>query len=368
MSINILNEIILIRNILKNGCEQEITEEYFNDLSCKVFSYQFKNNIPYQKYCLSRNKTPDTINNYKDIPAVPTSAFKEVSLICFPESESINYFLTSGTTQGKQGKHCIRNYDLYYASLLPTFSYYVMPDTEKMEMVILSPSPDDQPHSSLITMFDAIRKSLGTEMSNYYMDNQEIKFNNLYERLEDIQNSHIPICLLGTSLSFRYLMEWCRQNDKIFKLPEGSRLMDTGGAKTKAKEIEREKLLGKYKDVFGIPSYAIINEFGMTEMFSQYYDSCFRMHTISLKLQQDVKMGPPWLRSLAVDPETLEPLPDGKIGLLRHYDLANVETVMAIQTEDIGIVRGRELVFLGRSIGALERGCSLTIEEIIKNQ
>ncbi|MCL5019879.1 MAG: hypothetical protein M1426_05390, partial [Patescibacteria group bacterium] len=60
--------------------------------------------------------------------------------------------------------------------------------------------------------------------------------------------------------------------------------------------------------------------------------------------------------------------PDGEIGLLRHFDLANVETVMALQTEDIGIVHGRELILLGRTIGAPERGCSLTIEEIIKNQ
>lgn len=368
MSINILNEIILIRNILNTGCDQEITEEIFNDLSCTVFFYQFKNNIPYQKYCLSRNKTPDTINNYRDIPAVPASAFKEVTLTCFPENESVNYFLTSGTTQGRQGKHYIHNYDLYHASLLPAFSYYVLPDCKKMEMIILSPSPDDLPHSSLINMFEVVRKSLGTEMSSYYMNNQGIIFDNLSERLEIIQNSVTPVCLLGTSLSFRYFIDWCLHRGIKFNLPAGSRLMDTGGAKAKAKEIARDKLLDEYKNVFGIPSYAIINEFGMTEMFSQYYDACFRMHSTNQKLQQDVKMGPPWLRSLAVDPETLEPLPDGRIGLLRHFDLANVETVMALQTEDIGIVKGRELILLGRSIGAPERGCSLTIEEIIKNQ
>ena len=73
-----------------------------------------------------------------------------------------------------------------------------------------------------------------------------------------------------------------------------------------------------------------------------------------------------WLKTVAVSSESALPLPDGEIGLLRHYDLANVETVMAIQTEDVGFMRGGMLNLLGRDINAQPRGCSLLTEELMR--
>jgi hypothetical protein len=63
-----------------------------------------------------------------------------------------------------------------------------------------------------------------------------------------------------------------------------------------------------------------------------------------------------------IDPATGDDVPDGAPGLLRVYDLANLHSVMAIQTDDIGIRSddgsGR-FQLLGRAAGAEPRGCSL---------
>jgi len=48
---------------------------------------------------------------------------------------------------------------------------------------------------------------------------------------------------------------------------------------------------------------------------------------------------------------------------LRHFDLANLNSVLAIQTEDLGRVAGSGFELLGRAPGAQLRGCSLTAEE-----
>jgi hypothetical protein len=50
---------------------------------------------------------------------------------------------------------------------------------------------------------------------------------------------------------------------------------------------------------------------------------------------------------------------DGETGLIRIFDLANVFSVVAIQTEDLGICRGEGFELIGRAQRAEPRGCSL---------
>ncbi|MEX2584241.1 MAG: hypothetical protein WD766_13290, partial [Gemmatimonadota bacterium] len=75
--------------------------------------------------------------------------------------------------------------------------------------------------------------------------------------------------------------------------------------------------------------------------------------------------GPPWLRTVAVDPETLEPLDPGELGVLRHFDLANLHSVMALQTADLGRVSAEGVELLGRATGAEARGCSIAMDELL---
>jgi hypothetical protein len=49
----------------------------------------------------------------------------------------------------------------------------------------------------------------------------------------------------------------------------------------------------------------------------------------------------------------------GETGLLRVYDLANVFSVMAIQTEDLAVRRENGFELIGRAEGSESRGCSL---------
>jgi hypothetical protein len=60
-----------------------------------------------------------------------------------------------------------------------------------------------------------------------------------------------------------------------------------------------------------------------------------------------------------VSPETGCEVAEGETGLIRVFDLANVFSVMAIQTEDLGVRRGSGFELLGRAIAADPKGCSL---------
>jgi hypothetical protein len=67
-----------------------------------------------------------------------------------------------------------------------------------------------------------------------------------------------------------------------------------------------------------------------------------------------------------VNPETLEPLPPGEIGLLRHFDLANRGHICAIQTDDLGKMVEGGFEIYGRARESEAKGCSLTIDEMTR--
>ena len=68
---------------------------------------------------------------------------------------------------------------------------------------------------------------------------------------------------------------------------------------------------------------------------------------------------PPWARAQIISPETGREVAPGETGLIRVFDLANVFSVMGIQTEDVGIRRGAGFELIGRAARAEPRGCSL---------
>jgi hypothetical protein len=62
---------------------------------------------------------------------------------------------------------------------------------------------------------------------------------------------------------------------------------------------------------------------------------------------------------LVVSPDSGREVADGERGRLRLFDLANVWSVLAVQTEDVAIRRGDGFELLGRAAAAEPRGCSL---------
>ena len=100
----------------------------------------------------------------------------------------------------------------------------------------------------------------------------------------------------------------------------------------------------------------------MTEMSSQFYDA---VAGSAPPPGERLHVGPSWVRTQAADPETLRPLPHGEVGVLRHWDLANLDSVMAIQTADLGFTTPAGFRVLGRARGAEARGCSIAMDELL---
>ena len=345
--------------------------EGFEPLALRVFTFQFHHNLPYRHYCLGRGKTPETLSHWREIPAVPTGAFKELELTCLPGAEKPEaVFLTSGTTHGhqKQGRHFIPKLSVYEAAILPHFAAHLLPDKSAsggcLRMMILTGPPSLWPHSSLAYMMEVVRKAFGADGSMYYIKEEGLDLEAVISDLKAAERTAEPVFLLGITPAFWELMTRVRSRGFKFSLPPGSRIMDTGGFKGRSREVGREQLYRGFGETFGVPDTHCVNMYGMTEFSIQFYDVTLRRH-ISGEPVARYKIGPPWSRTRIIDPETGEDTPRGNVGVLLHVDLANWNTVSAILTEDLGRAAGEGFELLGRVQGAEARGCSMAIDELL---
>jgi len=342
----------------------------FEDLALKVFQYQFSENQPYRRFCERRGLTPDKVTHWGEIPAVPTAAFKEAALVCGGPERAEMVFRTSGTTQGpdRRGTHYLRDLRLYEAAALPNFQAHVLPDGARLRMLILGPAVELAPDSSLSWMLDRVRREFGTPDSAHFVDDGGLCLDELIAALAESEAGERPVALLGTAAAFAHLLEALEERGWRFRIPPGSRIMETGGFKRGRREILRDELYAMLVERLGLSELYCVAEYGMTEMCSQFYDNVLRERARGRSPDFRYKVVPPWVRSQVVDAETLEPLPGGRVGVLRHFDLANLDSVLAVQTDDLGVAGDDGFEILGRAAGAELRGCSIAIDEWLTAQ
>jgi acyl-coenzyme A synthetase/AMP-(fatty) acid ligase len=212
-------------------------------------------------------------------------------------------------------------------------------------------------------MADIVASSL-CSAATWIVERGEPDWTRADRELERAAREKNPVLLFGTSLLFLAYFERCDREGIRFELPEGSRAMDTGGAKATGREIPREDVKTAFERVLAIPSTHLVNEYGMTEMGSQFYED----HLRALHRGRPAKPGltiEPWVRTRVFDPQTMRECAPGESGYLVHYDLTNREIPLAIQTEDVGNVRAGRLTLQGRLPEAERRGCSLPFEKFI---
>jgi hypothetical protein len=149
-----------------------------------------------------------------------------------------------------------------------------------------------------------------------------------------------------------HLLDFLAEKNLRFQMPENSRVMETGGYKNRSRSLPKSELHALITERLGVPRENIICEYGMSELSSQAYDSEIQ------NLERQFHF-PPWARVQIISPETNREIRNGETGLIRVFDLANVFSVAAIQTEDLAIRRGDGFELIGRAQLAEPRGCSL---------
>ncbi|GAB4210841.1 MAG: coenzyme F390 synthetase [Sandaracinaceae bacterium] len=356
----------------------EVPREAERDaLLAEIAAWQAEHVPPFARLCAARGARFD--RGPDGWPALPTDVFRFARVSAFEEGADVATFLTSGTTSGARGAHPFVDLALYDEASLAfgevmLFSPMDGPArTIPFDLVMLAFAPAEHPESSLGYMlgrFAARRARLDAGCRvTWALGDDGVRTDALVTALEAATRDGRPVCMAGTSFAFVFADR--ALGDRRFALPEESRVMVTGGFKGRTEELSAAELRERVARRYGIPTRAIVSEYGMTELSSQLWGrgvrDAGRGHPDETR---ELLAWPPWVRVTAVDPETLAPLPEGVRGALRIDDVANLDSCVSIQTADLGeIVRDVEgrasLVLVGRDPSAVPRGCSLAVEDAL---
>ena len=350
----------------------------FNTVACELFRHQVQSNPAYAAFCKNRGQAIEQVLNWRQIPAIPTHAFKELEVTSLPSAMRGRVFHSSGTTEQRPSRHfhSPASLELYEASLLPWFESHLLSDFEALVdqqllgpldrpgMIFLIPDPEQTPHSSLAHMMGAVRDRFASVDSffagqlsasgEWLLDMDRLLF-----ALRKSMCSNRPLWILGTAFNFVHLLDHFQSHSIRYRLATGSRVMETGGYKGRSRELSKSELHAGIGGRLGIGPSHIVCEYGMSELSSQAYDLRVGEGHGELETASRRFRFPPWARVRLISPETGNEVSDGHVGLIEIVDLANAFSAMAIRTEDLGRRDGDAFELLGRANQAESRGCSL---------
>lgn len=316
--------------------------DVFDTLALDLFAYQYERNEPYRSYCDAADISPAKVSAWSEIPAYPTQAFKDEIVTSFSMDKAVMAQLTSGTTSANQRGRIFRDelgQELIFAANRVMTGAYVFPDFgsgRRCRILILAPSPQMAPSMGMAIGMEQTRLHFGSPESAFLLGKSGIDVAALIANLRDVESTGEPVAIIGATSAFVYFLKACERKQMTFELPLGSRLVDGGGYRGRFGELTRQDYYDLAAKYLGVPAAYCVNTLGMAESATNYFDGGLRDEVMGAPLRARRKPTPPWTRVVARDLGTGEALPHGRPGLLAHYDLANLPTVIGVLTDNLG--------------------------------
>jgi len=317
----------------------QVQPDDFNALALDVFRFQAEHNSLYNRYLELIGKKIQAVETVQEIPFLPIELFKTYDIQTgnwTPE----RIFSSSGTTGQATSGHLLHDPDWYRMGARRAFARQYGP-VENFCFLALLPSYLERNNSSLVFMAEDFISLSRYAQSGFYLYNMA----DLVKVLSDCVQNKIPTVLLGVSFALLDLAE-------AFPMPlEQVIVMETGGMKGRRAELTREQLHQVLQAAFQVQH--IHSEYGMTELLSQAY------------APGNGRFYPaPTMRVLAreaADPFAIRTW--GQNGALNIIDLANVDTLSFIATDDLGkVAEDHSFEVTGRLDSSEIRGCNLMVE------
>ena len=230
----------LINRIFNIGNDIE-----FEELSLKVFYFQYENNKVYKTWCKLMKVEPSQVKSISQIPFLPISFFKTHDVVSFNKEDSVHFFKSSGTTGLQTSKHYIYDLGIYERSFVKCFEEFFS-RVEDYCFIALLPNYLEQGNSSLVYMIDNLIKKSKYRESGFYKDSLQ----DVIQKLKVLEEKNTKTILFGVTYALLDLIE-------IEKLSlKNTIVFETGGMKGRRKEIIREELHEVLCEGFSIDSIA----------------------------------------------------------------------------------------------------------------
>jgi hypothetical protein len=331
-----------VLQVLEAGVEGD--PGVFDPLALEIFAYQYENNVPYRHYCEAVRVSPSDVSAWTDVPAYPTDAFKHEIVASFEAEKAVQAIMTSGTTRPNQRGRIFRDetgQKLVFKANRVMTGAYLFPDfkpDERTRILLLVPSLDIAPTMGMAIGLDQSRQHFGTEDSTFLVGRTGVDIKRLVAALRDSERTGRPVTMIGATSAYVYFLKACREKGVSFRLPAGSRVCDGGGYRGRFGVVTRDDYYRLVDKVLGVPAHHCVNTLGLGETATNYFDTVLRDKVLGRPTGPRHKASPPWTRTQVYDIDTREVLPPGKVGLLRHFDLCNLPTVLGVQSDNLGVM------------------------------
>ncbi len=322
---------------LKTPFNLEKSNELFFKAVKENCEYQYRNCPEYKKILDNADFSPNDLREYADIarlPFITTLFFKKNKIYSMPKRKMFIHATSSGTS----GMFSDIGFEL--SGLLCGLSMVI---TVAKRWKLLSPVPCNyivlgyRPHKSNKTAiaktaygYTLFAPALSRTFALKYNEGKySPDLDGIIEAIVKHSKSPFPLRFIGFPSYTYFVMKLMEERGITVKLPKRSIVMLGGGWKQFYKEqADKKEFYALAEKILGIGEESIIEAFGAAEHPILYCD-CEKHHFHI----------PVYSRVIIRDVNTLEPVPNGQIGLVNLITpMIKATPILSIMTDDLGIL------------------------------
>lgn len=339
-----------IANYISQGIDFR-NDELFNSLMVRCFNEQYAGSAPYRDYCQKLGAVPETVRLWEEIPAVSSFRHRARLLKLLPQQKAEELSVASRTVDLAHTRGPFFPADRLVTIMrqvqLEAARRYLFPDVSRIKMLFFVPQPRMAPGMVMATGLERYRQEFGAAGSRFLISFTGLDLKGFVAELRLAERSGEPLAILGATHGLDYFMDACLKAGVGFRLPAGSRIMDSGGFMGRYGATPPEQFFQNCTRVFGISRHYCVNALWICESSSVYFDAQLGDGAVdSGKIQ--CKRPLPWMRLRIVDPLTFRRVQPGKTGLIRLYDLSNRGMAAVVQTDKMGFETGDGFEIVGK--------------------
>ena len=319
----------------------EGTEELFVAAMRDNCAFHYDHCPEYRAILDSRGFRPEQLQTSADLarlPVLPTLFLKSHSLFSLPPER----MLIKATSSGTRGKKSVIGFEAGglwcgFRMVMKVVRYHHFLSLVPTNYLVLGYQPHKSNQTAVAktaTGYTLMAPAIHREYALKYGENgYYVDFDGLIRALERYSRSRWPVRFMGFPSYTYFLMEQLEERGLRFPLPKNSKIFLGGGWKQFYREkVDKQTFYRKAWERFAVPEEHVYESFGAVE-HPIYYADCkhHRFHV------------PVYSRVIIRDVKTLEPVPNGTVGLVNLLTpMLKSVPILSVMTDDLGVLHDGE--------------------------
>lgn len=315
----------------------EATEVLFVKAMRENAIFHYEKNFDYKRILDEKEFNPREINSMSDLvklPFIPTLYFKHHEMFSMPLWK-MPIKATSSGTSGIRSKIGLDIRALWrgFRMITRIFKYHKLWSFRPVTYIIFGYEPHKHNQAGIaktaygFTYVAPAKKRIYA--IKYTKDGYVVDLDRIKQAFIDASKKKTPVRTIGFPAYTFFLLKEMKAEGIKLQLPKNSKITVGGGWKQfYAEKVDKTEFYDLVEEVLGVSDKNCVEFFGAVEHPVLYTDC--RNHHFHI---------PAYARVIIRDVDTLEPVPNGKIGLINLLTpMVDATPLLSIMTDDLGVI------------------------------